>query len=103
MFIKLSTNAREYNTLSHESWNYSSGVTLYQRKYAKLIVGKEGVSLAKGTAKAFNFVVGRNSYSNLTYTIKYEEGDESKKCIISSSKRTITTNGGETEINKSFS
>ena len=95
MFIKLSTNAREYNTLSHESWSYSPGVTLYQRKYAKLIVG-DGVSLAPGAEKAFNFVVGRNSYSDLSYTIKYEEGSESKQCIISSSKRTITTNGGET-------
>lgn len=97
MFIKLSTNAREYNTLSHESWSYSPGVTLYQRKYAKLIV-EDGVSLAPGAEKAFNFVVGRNSYSDLTYTIKYVEGGESKKCIISSSKRTITTNGGETIV-----
>ena len=96
MFIKLLDNTREYNTLSHESWS-TSGVTVYQRKYAKLIVG-DGVSLAPGAEKAFNFVVGRNSYSDLTYTIKYEEGGESKKCIISSSKRTITTNGGETIV-----
>ena len=97
MFIKLLDNTREYNTLSHESWSASNGVTVYQRKYAKLNV-EDGVLLASGAEKAFNFVVGRNSYSDLTYTIKYEEDGESKKCIISSSKRTITTNGGETIV-----
>lgn len=95
MFINLSTNARTYNTLSHESWLAPNGVTVYQRKYAILNV-EDGVLLASGAEKAFNFVVGRNSYSDLSYTIKYEEGGESKQCIISSSKRKITTNGGET-------
>lgn len=90
MFINLKDGTRMYNTSSHESWQ-----GLYQRKYAKLNLGT-GVTLAYGDVKAFNIVVGRNSYPDLTYTVKYEEGGVSKQCVISSSKRVITTNGGET-------
>ncbi len=94
-FIDIDSNTRTYIAVTHESWSAGGQPTLYQRKYVKLNVG-EGITLSAGETKGINIAVTRNSYPDLCYTITYTEGGATKKCIISSSKRPIATNGGET-------
>lgn len=95
IFIDIKNNTRERASSEYESWASGDNPTLAQRKCVNLSFGT-GLTIAPGETKRINFVVARNSYQSLKYTINYTEGNETKKCIISSDKRTIHTNGGET-------
>lgn len=107
LFIDIKNNTRERATSEYESWTSGDNPMLNQKKSITLSLGK-GLSLASGETKRINIAVGRNRYNSLKYTITYKEGEETKKCILSSSKRIINTKGGETillgtqEITQSF-
>ena len=107
IFIDIKNNTRERATSDYESWTTGDNPILSQKKSVNLSFGS-GLTIGSGETKRINIVVARNSYQSLKYSITYLEGDETKKCIISSDKRTIDTNGGETvllgtqEITQSF-
>ncbi len=106
IFVDLKNNLRECNTAEYENW-ISGEQTLVQKKYVNLSFG-DGLALASGQTKRINIAVARNTYKSLKYSITYTENGETRKCVLSSSKREIHTDGGETillgtqEIVRSF-